>query len=168
MDCKTIQDAVQKWLYECNHHYQALNYGKTGYHEADVLGITLSKLVTEVEVKISLSYFKADFRKKHKHHRFSNPKEDGSSKVPNRFYYACPAHMIKEVPAYAGLLYIDKLGNLEVIKVAPMLHKVKADDKLMIGMLQNLTAKTIFGCQYMTYKNKEKQKWIEANYPDMK
>jgi len=73
MTTKDIQLSVQKWLYDCSHEYQACNYGKTGYYEADILGVTLSRLVTEIEVKISLSDFKADFKKVSKHLRLSNP-----------------------------------------------------------------------------------------------
>ncbi|WP_231464754.1 hypothetical protein [Pedobacter sp. Leaf132] len=157
INSKFIQESVQKHLYERSHVYQACNYSRSGYHESDVLAVTKSLIVTEVEIKISRGDFKADFRKGHKHHRMQNPTEDRNSKVPNRFYYACPKGLINasEIPAYAGLMYVDEFGKLEVISSAPMLHKVKAEEKLIIGMLENLTAKTVFGCQYMTYKNRE-------------
>lgn len=54
---------------------------------------------------------------------FANPQ----TKIPNRFYYACPAGLIKvdEVPRYAGLIWVDENGNAKEVKKAPLLHKVK-------------------------------------------
>lgn len=45
--------------------------------------------------------------------------------VPNRFIYACPEGLIKkgEVPKYAGLFYIRENGNLDKIKMGPVIHK---------------------------------------------
>lgn len=46
-------------------------------------------------------------------------------KTPNKFYYICPTDLIpiKEVPNYAGLIYIDNKGHTTTIKRAPFLHK---------------------------------------------
>jgi hypothetical protein len=43
---------------------------------------------------------------------------------PNKFFYACPAGLIKtnEVPEYAGLIYARDF-DCEVIKQAPFIHK---------------------------------------------
>ena len=164
MTTQEIQLAVQKWLYDCNHHFQCLNYGKTGYFEADVLGVTLSRMVTEVEVKVSMSDFKADFKKTTKHLRLSFPKlNDVNISTPNRFYYACSTNLIPidKIPSYAGLLYVDENGLVTLIKLAPLIHRLKASDKLMIGMLSNLTAKTIWGCQKMTLDNRESKRKFE-------
>lgn len=162
MTSKFIQEAVQKWLYESNHHFQALNYSRSGFYEADILAITKSMIVTEVEVKISVSDYKADFKKTHKHDRLKNPVNDGWRCTPSRFYYACPSGLIQEVPEYAGLLWVNDKGAVECVKGAPRLHKQKASEKLLIGMLENLTAKTIFGCQYMTYQNRLSKKLHKA------
>lgn len=157
MQTQEIQKAVQEWLYDTSHIYQALNYGRTGYFEADILAITKSMMVTEVEVKISKSDFKADFKKTHKHYRLQNPIHDYWRCTPNKFYYACPYGLIKEseVPSYAGLIWVFNSGDIEIIKPAPIIHKGKASEKLIIGMLENLTAKTIFGCQIMTHRNRQ-------------
>lgn len=159
MKANDVQLAVQAYLYEKSHPYQALNLNRSGYYESDVLAITSSKLVTEVEVKVSLSDFKADFKKTAKHYRLSKGIDDNyGAHIPNRFYFACPSELIHidMIPPYAGLIYVKEDGSVEVIKKAPLLHKNKASDKLYTGMLENLTAKTIFGCQYMTYKNRKK------------
>lgn len=66
---------------------------------------------------------------------------------------------IEEIPAYAGLIHVSDSGVVDIIKQAPLLHKRKAEQKLMFRILENLTAKTIFGCQYMTYKNREAKEY---------
>lgn len=161
MTSTTLQSHIQKYLFERSHIYQACNFIGSGYAESDILAVTRSLMVTEIEIKISRSDFKADFKKKHKHYKMQNCKEDGHFKVPNRFYYACPSDMIsiEEVPTYAGLVYVSESGVVEIIKPAPLLHKRKAEEKLMFRLLENLTAKTIFGCQYMTYKNREAKEY---------
>lgn len=49
------------------------------------------------------------------------------TKIPNRFYYACPAGLITlaDLPAYAGLLWVDETGRIKQVKQAPLLHKLK-------------------------------------------
>lgn len=52
---------------------------------------------------------------------------DPKTKIPNRFYYACPSGLIKvdDLPPYAGLLWVDEKGHVDQVKQAPLLHKVK-------------------------------------------
>lgn len=169
MDSKFIQKSVQRWLYDCNHHYQALNYARSGYFEADVLGVTLYRMVTEIEVKISLSDYKADFKKVAKHERLLYGKHSDIRPIPNLFLYACPDGLIKEVPEYAGLLWINELGSVMVVKSAPKLHREKATDKLMLGMLNNLTEKSIFeGVCWMTYEARQRKIAFEKQETERK
>lgn len=56
-------------------------------------------------------------------------------KRPNYFYYAVPPDLIAvdEVPQYAGLVYVKDYA-FDIIKKAPLLHKVKyTDDQLGLG-----------------------------------
>lgn len=48
---------------------------------------------------------------------------------PNQFYFACPAGLIteKELPAYAGLIFINTDGHSTLVKKAPYLHKNHQD-----------------------------------------
>lgn len=165
MTTKEIQIAVQRWLYGRSHIYQALNYGKSGYFEADILAMTASMRVTEVEVKISRSDFRADFKKKSKHELMKNIKIRPFHATPNRFYYACPSNLIRidEIPAYVGLIYVCDDNVCMIVKDAPLLHKNKADDKLIIGMLTQLTEKSIYGglCK-MTFDNNQRKAEFEA------
>jgi len=160
MNAKFIQSAIQKYLYDRSNIYQVCNFARCGYYEADILALTPAMICTEVEIKISVSDFKADFKKKHKHYRMQNHSENVNWKTPNRFFYACPKGMLNvshEIPNYAGLLWVNERGVVELVKQAPVLHKNKATDKLIIGMLNQLTQKSIYGgiCR-MTYLNKQK------------
>lgn len=71
-------------------------------HECDMLVVTKSNYLTEVEIKISLSDLKADFKKEHQH-------KDENIK---NFYYAFPEEMkdkaIKLIPEESGILIAVK------------------------------------------------------------
>ena len=51
--------------------------------------------------------------------------------IPNKFFYVVPKGLISihEVPEYAGLIYVDELGNCTKIKDGKFLHKDKLDVK---------------------------------------
>ena len=67
-------------------------------HECDMLIVTKNYYLTEVEIKISLSDLKADFKKKHQH----------KDKNIKNFYYAFPEEMkekaLKLIPKECGIL----------------------------------------------------------------
>lgn len=71
-------------------------------HECDMLIVTKNCYLTEVEIKISLSDLKADFKKEHQH-------KDENIK---NFYYAFPEEMkekaIELIPEGAGILIAVK------------------------------------------------------------
>ena len=55
-------------------------------HECDILTVSPSYWATEVEIKISLSDLKADFKKKHNH----------LSNAIKYFYYCIPEHLLQK------------------------------------------------------------------------
>lgn len=71
-------------------------------HECDMLIVSKNQYLTEVEIKISLSDLRADFKKEHQH-------KDENIK---NFYYAFPEEMkdkaIKLIPEKAGILIAVK------------------------------------------------------------
>ena len=71
-------------------------------HECDMLIVTKNHYLTEVEIKISLSDLKADFKKKHQH----------KDKNIKNFYYAFPEEMkekaLKLIPKECGILIAVK------------------------------------------------------------
>jgi hypothetical protein len=126
--------------YFANYDYKLANVF-IYFWESDFFCISSSGYAIEVEVKISKSDFKADFKKHNKHHVIKDGHDqytDISRFRPNRFYYCCPDGLIdkNEVPDYAGLLYykedIDQYsqeawGLIKEIKTAKFIHKDKLD-----------------------------------------
>jgi len=117
-----------------------------GDFECDVLEITKSMYAYEYEVKISVSDFKADKKKKGK---FDNPRT-------NYFYYIVPKGLIDidMLPDYAGLIYCEPItcgyyskerGNYEIkklyfsiVKSAPKIKKEKMCDNTFRYLLQKV------------------------------
>lgn len=77
-----------------------VKYVKIVDHECDLLGVTNSGYLTEIEIKISISDLRADFKKKHSH---------GGDFIRN-FYYAVPEYMLGKT-----LELIDKDAGIIVV-----------------------------------------------------
>lgn len=93
--------------------------------ESDYFCVNREGYSFEIEVKISKSDFKSDF-KKEKHKLFVD--KNYKSVLPNKFYYAIPKGLIKleDLPSYAGLIVVDG-SHAKIEKRAPFLHKKKFD-----------------------------------------
>lgn len=159
MNAKHVQDKVSSLF--STHDHQLMNKYIFDYDwESDFFSVTKSGYLYEVEIKISKSDYKADFEKfkhtlfeqinqkeviKEAKYRYSkrwkkmvrrapekriNPEE---TKMPNRFFFACPEGVIDvdEVPEYAGLIYVNDF-DAKVIKKAPLLHKRKENIKELL------------------------------------
>jgi len=166
MKSQEIQQALLRWYYPKGRKIANTNFTGAGLHECDVIMLTGAGMIYEYEVKCSLSDFKADFKKEHKHERMRNKGlakgdqwllEKGYNTCPNYFYYASEENLLSEslIPEYAGLVYI--VGQeVRVIKKAPKIHSRPATDKLKDALIQSLSAKLIYGCSYMNWQNKQK------------
>lgn len=139
-----------------------------GAYESDFLCIRKSGYIDEIEVKVSRSDFKNDFKHKEKKHQilsgtyFLTEEEKKSYKdvndiylKPNRFYYACPDGLLKpeEIPDYAGLIYIEDKYFPKIIKKAPLLHKNKID-------LLRLNLEEKFYYAMRKWKNKAETEYV--------
>lgn len=180
MKVQEIQDILLKEYFPKGRKWCTTNFCGLAMQEMDIIMISKSYMVYEYEVKCSYTDFKADFRKKYKHRRLANTepkhiykseewnkakdldeqyiKSTGYAGRPNYFYYICKEGLIplEEVPEYAGLCYI--IGeSVEIIKKAPKLHKHKANQKLIEAICQSNTAKLIYGCSYMNYKQRKNE-----------
>jgi len=128
------EKSIQKILWEKykSHKYKILNAQICNYREiADFISVTQSGYCQEIEIKLSKSDFQADFRKP-KHKLMKSKPSGWNKKVANRFYFAVPKGLIskKDVPRYAGLIYIYN-NKAEIIKKAPLLHKTKRKVRLL-------------------------------------
>ena len=163
MDKKDINESyIQKRLlsgWKSTHQYVMENLYVFEW-ESDFLLKTKSGYWYEAEIKISLSDFKADFKKKEKHQILENGfkiwkswkynpltkekieyNKEVKTKRPNYFTYAVPWYLEEQVkpllPKYAGLLVLDENGYIlrESVK-PPKLHSEKYSDESL-----NLTEK---------------------------
>lgn len=91
--------------------------------ETDFLAVKTNGYTYEIEIKVSRSDFLADFKKIDKHNVLSG--KTNRKFKPNKFFYICPTGIItaKDLPPYAGLMYIDYYSQITTVKEAPFLHK---------------------------------------------
>lgn len=131
-----------------------------GRYEFDVLVLNnQNKYFHEIEVKVSKSDFKRDFKKGHRQLDFENSNgyadrkylylskhdcyengENGkiSSETPNKFWFAVPENLItkEEIPDYAGLFYYSETyPYLRIVKPARFIHKNPAPDLIWKNIL---------------------------------
>lgn len=145
---KTLDTALRSHFTN-NSRYMVSNVYAFDHHylETDFLVVKENGYTIDIENKISLSDFKADF-KKNKHMILKNGfivaehdyarKEDGvlvwykkgeniPVDRPNRFYFCVPYTLLDKVkdllPDYAGLFYLTELGYIRKYKEAKLLHK---------------------------------------------
>ena len=145
---KKAQDVLRKYfLSESTKKYEIKNLYVYGW-ESDYLIITRSNLAYEIEIKISRSDFKNDFKhKEDKHLLFEGGDKLGkfskAGGMPNYFYYAVPNELItpEEVPQYAGLIYLQPWGATVVKKAKKLTDdnfdadKMNLVDKFYYNML---------------------------------
>lgn len=149
---KEIQNAICKAeIQKDNLVAENFNYFFTG--ELDVISVNRSGYVSEFEVKVSRSDFKAD-AKKRKWQYFDTLI---GRAIPNYFTYVCPEGMIKpeELKPYMGLIYYTE-GQLTIIKRPVLIHKYKHDIiKLLTKLCRVNNWKAYFGAQKLTIQNRE-------------
>jgi hypothetical protein len=124
--------------------------------EIDVLSMNKNNYLTEYEVKVTRSDFKADAKKK-KWRWYENRTE---TMISNYFYYVCPEGLIleAEIPSFSGLIYVTNEG-LKVIKKAPLLHKKKHDKvRVLSKFCQIMTERNYLGSCRLTYENAKRKR----------
>lgn len=94
-----------------------VSWGFHGSHEMDLFVVKKSGYCLEVEIKISLSDLKADFKKNHKH----------KSRYTREFYYAFPSNFYEKfepiIPEHAGIIVCER--NLSGIVLSKLKRKAK-------------------------------------------
>lgn len=144
-NCKDIQRALFKHFDKMKYPYFSCNT-QALWQEADFVAVSRAFKITECEVKISRSDYFKDFKKEVKHLRMVSNHSKASMPSQwcvNYFYFAVPAGLVgcHEVPEYAGLLWIDEHGRTQVMKSAPMLHKTKTTEAVIIKLLRSIMYK---------------------------
>ena len=119
------------------------------WNECDALLLMKSGYCHEVEMKLTKSDFKADFKKTNwwlteEDPAFARPRHITGLKheqclasgqcFPNRFSFLVPEGLVEldDIPAYAGLMYFTRnhgsYGQIKIIRDAKVLHKKKIND----------------------------------------
>ncbi len=163
---RTIQVLLaQEAMIENKHDMVVPNSRLFWYCEADFLSVTKAGLIHEYEIKLSISDYKADFKKKRKHRELSTRKittYQGAPAIPSYFWYVTYDFDI-EPPEYAGWMkvipdmvrrwdfgadeeYYERY-RLDIKKVAPRLHRKKVTDKQRRTMARSLSFR------YFTYNH---------------
>lgn len=117
---KSIQQALWYYLIGRGHVLICPNIlVKQG--EVDLLTLTKTDMLWNIEIKISRSDFKADARKRRTWHIENNPDNIGFHKL----FYAVPWELVQEheVPDYAGLLWVKGKYDVKPIKAAKKLNE---------------------------------------------
>jgi len=170
MTTNQIEDIIMKHYSQLGHTPITTRFTGLGIGEADVISITKAGFINEFEIKCSRNDYLADFRNKDYKHKAmferTGVKVYPSGEVwyhsANNYWFVMPKNMIdiKEMPEYAGLIYMNE-NSLSIIKLAPRLHKYKATEALYKKIAHNLMNKIIYGGSYMNYKKKERLKMFE-------
>lgn len=161
---KISEKELQKRFYECNHSRYAMMIPNIHlcwrFNEMDIFCLRPSGFVDEIEIKLSASDFKADFKKqvsildgthpsgwvKHK----EIPKHDALRQGLNHcnyFSFLIPEKLLDkcEIPDHAGLYIFEKSENghtwIREIKKAPRLHKRKISDQLKYNAARKASIK---------------------------
>jgi hypothetical protein len=112
----------KNWLVIPNVSWGFLRY------EADMLVVTRSKYCTEIEVKISLSDWKADFEKTK--HAYRDPRIKYQ-------YYAAPKalaerHAELDLPSGWGVISVSDKGTIKILKEADSRDAKKITDEELL------------------------------------
>lgn len=114
-------------------------------HECDILIVTKNRYLTEVEIKISLSDLKADFKKKHQH-------KDENIK---NFYYAFPEEMkekaLELIPKECGILIAVKKESGIPYRKIECYRKPKINKEAK--PINNIVLSKIYRLGYLRYWN---------------
>jgi len=110
--------------YRLNTIVPNVSWGMGLQHECDMLILDSQDRFTEVEIKVSKSDLKADFKKPHGH----------SSKIISRLVYAVPRQLldsaIELVPPNCGIIVVDEVEKYGKLYYVAKWYRVVRHDKL--------------------------------------
>jgi hypothetical protein len=126
---KMTETHIKRALYRffSNQKYKLFNTYLFSW-ESDFISFTTAGYCNEIEIKISKSDFKADFKKtihsgilKHEYLRDTN-----ETYKPNKFWFACPEKLVypDEIHEQYGLIWVNNSYS-KIIRPAAFLHRQK-------------------------------------------
>jgi hypothetical protein len=108
------------------------------YHEADMLIVSKTGYISEIEIKRSIADLRNDFTKKNHTH---------SSQLINKFYYAVPEKLVEktkllllEHKRVAGIISYSENKKINIIIEAPNLkkRKITLEERVKLLRLGNM------------------------------
>ena len=117
----SLELAAMRWLWIDKKCLVVLEERTPSYQmgQPDVLGITAGRYMVEIEIKRSVSDFRADAKKDHRINRSRFLKNQ-----PRQFYYLMESRLadklVGEIPEWAGLMKTDERFYVEIVKQAPV------------------------------------------------
>jgi len=103
----------------------------------DVLGVTLSRHCVEIEIKRTMSDFRANAKKRHVLMR-----EDWIENWPRYFYFLVPPILrdaaLAELPQYAGLLTVDDYSIVAIVNAPRNSRSLKISVKSCLKLFRHL------------------------------
>ena len=186
VDTELIASAVMGWMrFGKQFHYVAR---EAGMFSSDVLG-TNGKTIIEVEIKISMTDFKADWKKiKHLTYQEKKDKNVGSSQyivghknrnrwrkhIPNQFYFACPASMkdfaVEQVranaPEYGVIVMRENItgvyhGSMHKCLSVAKSAKVMHRRPPTEGLLTDIAARMSSDLINLRYQRRLSEDWVD-------
>jgi len=116
--------------------------------ECDLFTLNKNLYTTEYEIKCSKSDFNNDFKKSNTKWKNRNAMHSNKHETikrggrTNRFYFVIESGIDVDIPDYAGLIEYEKHKDrvrFRTKKRAPMLHKNKSNNELIVRCLDTLT-----------------------------
>lgn len=120
---RKIQDWLWLHLKLKGHENICPNYTPAKWWECDMFSTTKSGFMVEHEIKLTVSDFKNDAKKRKKERGYGETNfrskyqelECRNSEGPSRFFYVVPTGLIdrKDLPPWAGMIYAEDLLKCE-------------------------------------------------------
>lgn len=155
----TLELSAMRWLWLEQKCLVVLEQRSPSYMmgQPDVLGITPGRYMTEVEVKRSVSDFRADAQKRHRINR-----EHYLPSQPRQFYYLAPAGVAEKIqlilPPWAGLMTVDNVGSIVILQRAPVNAESKKLNVKQCARLSRCMTSHMMGHAYRAYSVLERWK----------
>jgi len=158
---RELQTAALEWMrYDKQYPLVALERG-TVSGTPDVFGVHKNRFTTEIEIKISVSDFRANRKKEHVIRRESGVYRN--SYIPNYFYYLVPPELVDkirpEVEAQNGLMTLGTgksysgVRPLVVLKPALRNHTRRQTIKQCVQMAQAVSGTLVSLCAALHKKD---------------